>query len=89
MLNLNNVIFTNSLPKLDLHGYDRDTAVVLLNSFINDNKAQGINLFVVIHGVGAGILRKATHQYLSRNREVIGYKLDNFNVGCTIVEIRI
>lgn len=89
MLNLNNVIFTNNLPKLDLHGYDRETARVMIEDYIKDNQKQKINIFIIIHGVGSGILKNATHQTLSKSKNVIGFKLDNFNNGCTIVEIKI
>ena len=35
-LNSTQTIIDN-LPKLDLHGYDRQTAIVAINDFINDN----------------------------------------------------
>ena len=35
-MNLSEVIFTDNLPTLDLHGYDRDSARVKLLEFIND-----------------------------------------------------
>lgn len=89
MLNLNNVIYIDSLPKLDLHGYDRDSAKVLINDYILDNTKMHKNLFVIVHGNGQGILRKATHEALSRNKSVVGFKLFNYNNGCTVVEIRI
>jgi len=89
LLNLNNVIFIDNLPKLDLHGYDRDYARMKINEYINDNLKQKINIFTIVHGNGLGILRRTTHETLSNNKNVIGFKLYNFNNGCTIVEIRI
>jgi DNA mismatch repair protein MutS2 len=88
LLNLNNVIYIDNFPKLDLHGYDRDAAFMLVNDFINDNIIMKKNILVIVHGIGSGILKKATHAALSKNRYVIAYKLFNYNVGCTIVEIK-
>jgi dsDNA-specific endonuclease/ATPase MutS2 len=89
LLNLNSVIFIDNLPKLDLHGYDRDYAKMKINEYINDNIVLKINIFIIVHGNGQGILRNTTHKTLSTNKNVIGYKLYNCNNGCTIVEIRI
>ena len=36
-MELKEIIFTESLPKIDLHGLDRDTARVQVNDFIRDN----------------------------------------------------
>jgi DNA mismatch repair protein MutS2 len=88
LLNLNNVIYIDNFPKLDLHGYDRDAAFMLVNDFINDNIIMKKNILVIVHGIGSGILKKATHDALSKNKHVIAYKLFNYNVGCTIVEIK-
>jgi DNA mismatch repair protein MutS2 len=87
--NLNNIIYINSFPTLDLHGYDRDAAALLINDFIKDNIIMKRNLLVIVHGIGHGILRNATHETLKRNKHVINYKLFNYNVGCTVLEIRI
>lgn len=77
----------NHLENLDLHGYDRDTARILINEFILDNYKLKNKKIVIIHGIGSGILRKTTHIVLSKNKYVNSYKLDNFNTGITIVEL--
>ena len=77
----------NNLEKLDLHGYDRDIARILINEFILDNYKLKNNKVVIIHGIGSGILRKTTHLVLSKNKYVNSYKLDNFNIGMTVVEL--
>ena len=46
-MSLSNV-FTTNLPKIDLHGMDRDTARVAINDFVNDNFKLKQELFVVI-----------------------------------------
>ena len=82
-------ILYNNLPQIDLHGCDREYAKILINDFIRDNYIQKNKKIIIIHGIGTGILRKTTHETLKRNKLVLEYKLDNFNSGTTIVEIRI
>ena len=88
-MNLNSVIFIDSLPKLDLHGFDRETARVSINDFINDNKRSGKSIFVIVHGNGSGILKDTTQKVLKSNKAVIEYQIRYNNTGCTIVRIKI
>ncbi len=76
------------LPSLDLHGIDRDYARILINDFIRDNYNIKNRQVVIIHGIGTGIIRKATQETLKRNKLVEEYKIDNFNAGMTLVSIR-
>lgn len=78
----------NNLPQLDLHGLDRDYARILINEFIHDNYILKNNKVIIIHGIGTGIIKKTTHETLKVNKYVSSYKLDNFNNGATIVEIK-
>lgn len=87
MKDLNNIIFIDNLPKLDLHGYDRETACVLINDFINDNMKMKNEFLVIVHGIGSGIIKNTTLGTLRKNRFVKDYKIYNFNVGCTIVQL--
>ena len=80
-------IFLSRYPKIDLHGYDRDSARMMVNDFIRDNYEMGIDTMIIIHGKGLGILRKEVHEALRVNKLVLEYKSDNFNDGCTIVKI--
>ncbi len=89
MMHLNNIIYIDSLPKIDLHGYDRETARVAINDFINDNYKIKNNLFCIVHGIGSGVLRQTTSDTLKKNKKVIDFKTYYFNQGCTIVEIEI
>ena len=75
----------NNLPTLDLHGYDRDYARIMINDFINDNYKMKNKKIIIIHGNGSGILRKTTQETLRRNKLVEDYKIDNFNDGQTVV----
>lgn len=77
-------IFLKNLPRIDLHGYDRDSARVATNQFINDNLFLKSSKVLIIHGKGEGIVKCAVHDALSKRKEVIKYHTDNFNDGCTI-----
>ncbi len=88
-MTLNDIIFINNLPTIDLHGFDRETARVITNDFINDNVKLKNAFLVIIHGVGQGILKASVHTTLKSNNRVLEYKRYNFNAGCTIVHIKI
>jgi DNA-nicking Smr family endonuclease len=89
MRNLNDIIFIDSLPKLDLHGLDRATAALAINDFIKDNIKLKNDIILIIHGIGTGILKKATDECLRHNRNVLEFKTCYYNNGCTIVKIKI
>ena len=76
------------LPQIDLHGLDREYSKILINEFIRDNYELRNEKVLIIHGIGTGILKKTTHEVLKNNKLVESYKLDNFNSGTTVVEIR-
>ena len=87
MNKLDQIVFINNLPTIDLHGYDSQTARVAINDFINDNLKMKNEFFVVIHGIGSGILRRMTTETLSRNKKVLSFKTYYYNNGCTLVEL--
>ena len=76
-------IFLKNLPSLDLHGYDRETARVATEDFIDEN------IILKIHGKGLGVVRKSVHNVLSKRKEVTKYHTDNLNDGCTIVYLSV
>ncbi len=80
-------IFLERYPKIDLHGYDRDSARVATNDFIDENVFLRNDTVVIIHGIGSGIIKKEVHEVLSQNKKVLDFKTDNFNSGCTIVKL--
>lgn len=88
-MELKDVIFIDSYPKIDLHGLDRETARVYVNDFINDNIKLKNEVIVIIHGIGSGILRKTVHETLKNNKKVIEFKTFYNNNGETIVKIKI
>lgn len=88
-MKLANVMFIDRFPKLDLHGFDRDSARVAINDFIYDNMKMGNEIVVIVHGLGSGIIRNTTWEVLKQNKNVLEYKSDYTNRGCTIVQIKI
>lgn len=86
-MTLNEVIFIDNFPTIDLHGFDRDTARVAVNDFINDNVKMKNDIIVIIHGRGQNIVKNAVHEALRKNKYVIEYKLYSHNIGCTIANL--
>ena len=78
----------SNLPSLDLHGLDRDYARILINDSILDNYKLKNRKVIIVHGIGTGLIRKTTMETLKNNKYVETYKLDNFNSGTTIVELK-
>ena len=88
-MNLNEVIFVDNLPSIDLHGFDRDTARVKVLEFINDNIKMKNDIICIVHGIGSGVIKNEIHNTLKRNKNVLEYKLFYNNTGCTIVKLKI
>lgn len=88
MNKLNNIVFTDIYNKLDLHGETKDIARVAINDFIYDNIKMKNEIIVIVHGIGKGILREATHNTLKNNKNVLYFKQDNYNEGQTLVQLR-
>ena len=81
-------LLRNNVPVLDLHGEPSDIAKVLVKEFIIDNHKQNINVIIIIHGIGTGIIKKTVHKELKANKLVLNYKIDPFNNGATIVNLK-
>ena len=88
-MNLNDIVFIESLPTIDLHGLDRDSARVFVEQFVQENYLMKNKFVVIIHGVGSHILRNETHDFLKKSKKVRDFKLYYNNVGCTVVELNI
>ena len=88
-MSINNIIFIDNLPKLDLHGYTKDEANVYINDFIKDNIKLKNEFIVIIHGIGSGALRLQTNDTLKNNKNVLEFKTYYYNQGCTIVKLQI
>ncbi len=88
-MNLEDIIFTDNLPTIDLHGFDKDYARIKINEFIRDNKKMKNSVVVIIHGRGLGILKRETESTLRSNKDVLDYRLFYNNTGMTLVKIKI
>lgn len=86
-MKINSVIFIDSYPKLDLHGMDSITAEMLIKDFVKENSKLKKDFIVIVHGFGQGILKKTTHNVLSKSKYVKEYKIFFNNTGCTIVSL--
>ena len=63
-------VFLDRLPKIDLHGFDRESARVMVNDFVDEAYELGYLEILIINGIGSGIVKEATHEALSRNKKV-------------------
>ena len=88
-MNLGSTMFISHLPKLDLHGFDRDSARVAINDFVKENIKLKNKEFVIVHGIGSGILKTTTHETLKRHKNVVEYAICYNNIGSTIVRVSI
>lgn len=88
-MKLSEVIFTDNIPTLDLHGFDRDYAVLKINEFITDNIIMKNEIVSIIHGIGSDVIRKTTHKTLSKNKKVVDFQIFYRNNGMTIVKLNI
>jgi len=88
-MNRYNNIFTKMYPHIDLHGETTDTCIAPLNEFITDNLRLHNAKVVVIHGIGEGILKTRVHELLKKDNRVKKFYLDCWNIGETIIELKI
>lgn len=88
-MNMKTDIFLNRYPSIDLHGYDRDSARMMTNDFVLENVFLKNEYIVIIHGIGTGIVKNEVYDALRVNKNVLEYKTDNFNSGCTVVKLKI
>ena len=82
-------MITSKTPHLDLHGEIVSMVEVIVNEFIQDNYKLKNETIVIIHGKSTNILTKEVHEVLKKNKLVKDFKLNNWNLGETIVELDI
>ena len=85
---IDNYMLYSNLPSIDLHGMDKVFAVIKVKEFILDNYKLNNKLILIIHGTGSYILKSEIHKHLKTNDLVISYKVDLFNDGVTVVELK-
>ena len=77
--------------EIKLLGMTADEAISALDKYLDDAYISHLSSVRVVHGKGTGVLRKAVHEYLKRNRVVKSYHLAEFgegDAGVTIVEFK-
>ena len=79
----------STTPKLDLHGEVVAMVEVLVNEFINNNVLLKNEYIIIIHCKSTNILTKEVHRVLKDNKYVEDFTLNNWNVGETLVTLRI
>ena len=80
-------IFLKNLPRIDLHGYDKESARVATNDFISENLLLKNEKIVIVHGKGTGQIKTEVHNTLRQRKEVVNYYTYYNNEGCTIVHL--
>ena len=81
-------IFLDMLPRIDLHGYDRDSARVMVNDFIDEAVAMDYSRILIVHGIGTGIVRDTVLETLKKRKDICNYYVVPYNIGCTVVELK-
>ena len=77
--------------EINLIGMTSDEAIVELDKYLDDAYLAHLSPVRVVHGKGSGVLRKAVHQYLRRQKHVASYRLGEYgegDAGVTIVEFK-
>lgn len=82
-------MLTKDSPKFDLHGEVVAMVEVLVNEFINDNKRLKNEYIIIIHGKSTDILTKEVHRVLKHNKDVVNFYRNSWNLGETIVRLKI
>ena len=78
-------------PELMLRAMRADEAQSLLDKYVDDAFAAGLNQARIVHGKGTGALRKVVQEYLSGHPAVASYRLgkeDEGGDGTTIVTFK-
>ena len=82
-------ILTSKSPRIDVHGETYDSVSLYLTQFIDDNYKLGNKYIRIIHGKGEGILKSRIHELLKTNKKVSNYYLNNWNIGETIIVLKV
>lgn len=77
--------------EIDVRGETVDTAVMIIDKFLDDAMLSSLSQVRIIHGKGTGLLRKGIHAYLKKLSYVKSYRLGTFgegDAGVTVVEFK-
>lgn len=76
-------------PKLDLHGEYTTTVYTVIHAFLLEQWHLKKEYVVLVHGKGTGKLKEKVHLILKQEPLVLDYHLDIYNLGQTIVKLRL
>ena len=77
--------------ELDIRGMETLEAESVVENYIDAAVMAKLGTVTIIHGKGAGALRKAVHEMLKRNRAVKSFRLGRYGegeAGVTVVELK-
>ena len=77
--------------EVDVRGETVDSAVMIIDKFLDDAMLSSLSQVRIIHGKGTGLLRQGIHSYLKRLSYVKSYRLGTFgegDSGVTVVEFK-
>ena len=90
--NVDRNIISRSVPlELNLIGKHVDEAMNDLERYLDDVVIKGYSEVRIIHGSGTGALRKAVHEYLSKQKFIKSFRLGGMGeggVGATVVTLK-
>ena len=82
-------VLTSKSPRIDVHGETYDSVSLYVTQFIDDNYKLGNKYIAIIHGKGEGILKNRIHELLKINNKVEDFYLNNWNIGETIIVLKV
>lgn len=82
---------TNFVNEIMIRHQTVEEALFNLDNFIQEAIYNNIKTVRIIHGKHGGILRKAVHEYLKSNKNILDFRLGNYfegSYGVTIANIK-
>ena len=87
----NHAVYSSMPLECNLIGLHVDEAMDKLDGYMDEARLYGLTSYRIIHGDGSGVLRKAVHERLKRNKYVESYRIgmpQEGGTGATVVEIK-
>lgn len=81
-------MITHKTPKLDLHGETTRMVYPLIKEFVEYNYKTNKKELLIIHGKSTNVLTREVHAVLKELELVKCFRLDNWNIGQTIVILK-
>ena len=82
---------SRAASELDIRGYETLEAESVVENYIDSAVMAKLGTVTIIHGKGTGVLRKAVHEMLKRNKAVKSFRLGRYGegeAGVTVVELK-